>query len=665
LTDETALQLFGTIDVIGNSLRLAGTDGFHVVAVVESWPDNAHLEFSMLLPYEAMLDVEPAEAREITQSVLENNWIATHSYTYVLLRPNQTAKKVNEKFKDFILEKGDERFRDKQTFSLLPITAIHLDEIDGEPKPSANRNYLYLFFTIGLLTLFIACINFINLTTANSMSRVKEVGVRKVLGAQRSLLIYQFLGESILLSFIAFLFALGLTHLGLPTFNLLTGLEIPFFPQPLLMVGAIGVFLLVGILAGLYPALYVTRFPAVSILKDSLSLGRKPGRSWLRSSLITMQFLAAIGFIAGSLVCFQQLNYLRNRPLGFSKDLIVNIPITSGNNINAVFRPGDASLRQRMNSFDESLLSNPNIMAVTQSYSAPGLGAIARNVWNEHVPQSDNFFPQILSVDYDYVETFDLEVLAGRDFDVSFGTDHISSFLLNEQAVQALGYDSPQKAIGKSMVLEGKEGQVVGVLKDYNFNDLRNEITPLIMEVRPGSFSWFSAKISNSDIPATIDFIQQKWRAYFPEKVFEYQFLDVALHDAYRAETNLATIIGYFSIISIIISCIGLFGLSAFVTRQRFKEIGIRKILGASVYQILKLLSREFLFLISISIIFALPITWYLLNDWLDGFAYRINFPWWVPLGTGIFVMLLAFSTVSIQALKTALSNPINAIKAE
>ncbi|MCB0666474.1 MAG: ABC transporter permease, partial [Saprospiraceae bacterium] len=350
LSDETALQLFGTTDVIGKTLRLAGIDGFHVVSVVRAWPDNAHMEFSMLLPYEAMVDVEPEAAQNVTRYVLENNWIATHSYTYVLLRPNQDPAWVNERFKDFILEKGDERFREKQTFSLLPVTAIHLDTVDGEPKPSANTNYLYLFFTVGLLTLLIACINFINLSTANSMARAKEVGVRKVLGAQRSLLVSQFLGESVLISFIAFILSMALTFLALPTLNFLTGLEISFFDQsPVLFAFYFGVFLLAGLLAGSYPAFYVTRFQAVNILRDSLNLGQKPGGSWLRRSLITLQFLAAIGFIAGSVVCYLQLEYLRSQPLGFDKDLIVNLPLNSGNNINAVFRPGDATQRQKMN----------------------------------------------------------------------------------------------------------------------------------------------------------------------------------------------------------------------------------------------------------------------------------------------------------------------------
>lgn len=666
LTDETALRLFGTIDAVGKTLRLAGADGFHVVSVVRAWPDNAHLEFSMLLPYEAMLDVEPEHARTITKSVLENNWIATHSYTYVRLRPNTLPEKINARFKDFILEYGDERFRDKQTFSLLSITGIHLDPVDGEPKPSANTNYLYLFFTVGLLTLLIACINFINLSTANSMARAKEVGVRKVLGAQRSLLISQFLGESVLLSFIAFIFSLSLTYLALPTLNFLTGLEISFLDQrPVLFGIYFAVFLLAGLLAGSYPAFFVTRFQAVNILRDSLNLGQKPGGAWLRRSLIIVQFLAAIGFIGGTIVCYLQLEYLRNQPLGFDKDLIVNLPLNSGNNINAVFRPGDATQRQRMNSFDESLLSNPKVLAVTQSYQAPGLGAVARNVWNEKVPQSENFFPSILAVDYDYVETFGLEVITGRDFDVSFGTDHISSFLINEQAVKAMGWENPEAALGGKMVLEGKEGQVVGVLRDFNFNSLRNEITPLVMEVRPGAFAWFSVKIANEEIPATLQFLEEQWKEYFPEKVFEYQFLEESLNDAYLAETRLSSIIGYFSGFAILISCFGLFGLSAFVTRQRFKEIGIRKILGASVAQILRLLSKEFMLLIGISMIIAVPATWYLLKDWLTGFAYRIDFPWWVPISTGLAVMFLAFITVSAQSLRTALSNPIDAIKEE
>ena len=669
LSDETAQRLYGTTDIIGRAIRLAGNDGFEIAGVVKAWPDHSHLEFSMLLPYQSMILVEPEHARDLTKYVLDNNWIATHSYTYVKLKKNQDYGRVNAKFDDFLQERGDERFRDKQSFSLLPVSDIHLESAEGGPRPAGNRSYLNLFMIVGIITLAIACINFINLSTANSMTRSKEVGVRKVLGAQRSYLIAQFLGESIFLSLISFLISLTIVYLALPHLNNLTNTEILFPPGQENYLRVSGLFVLVflatGLLAGIYPAFYVSGFRTVEVLKGRITVAGGSRTDWLRKTLITVQFVAAIGFIAGTTVIFLQLRHMRNQPLGFSQDLQLSLPINSGNNINAVFRPGDAQIRQRMNAFDESLLSHPNIKAVTQCYRPPGLGAVARNVWNDHITQEDNFFARILAVDYDYVETYDLTVLAGRDFDQSFGKDHISSFMVNEQAVKALGWEDPQDALGKQMTLEGKEGAVVGVLKDFNYSDLRNHVDPLVLEVRPGSFGYFGVRLENANFAETLSFIESKWKDFFPEKVFEYTFLDESIGDAYEAEKRLAKIIGYFAGLAICISCFGLFGLAALLTQQRFKEIGIRKVLGASVFQILQFVARDFMKLIAIALSLATPLTWYLSKDWLFEFAYRIDFPWWAVALSGFFTLLLAFVTISTQSIRAATANPVEAIRDE
>ncbi len=665
LTDHTADLLFGTNDVVGRELQLAGIEGYHVTSVVKAWPDHSHLEFNMLLPYEAMVTVEPEHAQERLQGVLENNWIATHSYTYVRLHPNQDPKNVDDRFKEFIQEFGHERFRDKQSFALLPIEDIHLRSAEGGPKPAGNIDYLYLFLAIGIMILALASINFINITIASSLTRAKQIGVRKILGARRGTLIRQFIGESFLLSLFAFLIALLLTIVALPHLNTLTGLEITFAPLeiPLQFLSFVGILLTCTLLAGIYPAFVVTGFSPAHVLRGGSLSSNSGSGTWFRKALITFQFVVAIGFIAGSVVVFLQIRHMQNQSLGFNHELVVNLPINSGGNINAVFRPGDPGIRQRMNSFDESLSAHPKIMAVTQGYNAPGLGAIARNVWNEHVPQEDNFFPRILPVDYDYVETFDLQLVAGRDFDVDFGTDHTSSFMLNEQAMTAMGFASPEEALGSAMTLEGKEGLVVGILADFHYNSLHQAIDPLILEVRPGSFSNFSARIQAGEIPGTLAFIEAQWKEFFPEKVFEYSFLDESLAEAYLAEERLGKIVSYFSYLAIFISCFGLLGLAALLTQQRFKEIGIRKVLGASVTQILSLISREFVFIIFISMLIAAPLTWYVLKDWLAEFAYRINFPWWIILASGATVLIVAFITVSSQSARAAMSNPVDAIR--
>ena len=668
LTEQLAERLFGSTDVVGRGLKLADSDNFTVSGVIRSWPDNAHLDLEMLVPYANMADVEPEHARDLLRQILEHNWIATHSYTYVLLKPGSLAEEVNAKFPDFLQQFGDERFRDKQKLSLFPVRDIHLySESSAESQPTANLSMLYLFVAIGMITLLIACINFINLAMAGSLNRAREVGIRKVMGAQRSGLISQFLGESTLLSSIAFFLSLLLARLAMPYLNELTGLELTFAPwhQPFMLLAFAGIFLVTGLLAGAYPAFFVSRFQAITAMKGDQVFEHRSGGFPLRKVLITLQFLVAVAFISGAVIVYMQLDYLRSQPLGFDEDLTLSIPIDSRNNINSVFRPGEADLRKKMNTLDELLLTNPNIKAVTQCSQEPGLGAVARNVWTEKVKQEDNFFPRVLAVDYDYVQTFGMEVIAGRDFDLSYGTDHLSSFVINEKAVEAFQWASPQEAIGQEMTLEGKAGQVVGVLRDFHFASLYTEIDPLILEVRPGAFSYFGVRLNNGDIPTTIDFIEASWAKFFPGKVFEYRFLDESLDEIYQAEERLSRIVGYFSFIAIFLSCFGLFGLAALATKQRFKEIGIRKILGATAGQILQTLAGDFVRLIIVALLLAVPLTWFFINRWMADFAYRIAFPWWVPLLTGAGVLLLAFITVSSQTLRAALANPVESLRQE
>lgn len=668
LTDKTAMRLFGKTDVLGEQLTLAEAKNFSVTGVIKAWSDQAHLEFNMLVPYQNMVDVEPAHAQELLTQVLEKNWIATHSYTYVLLKENQSVDAINDRFAQFIQENGDERFKDKQNFALYPVKDIHLySPAESEPRPTASLNLLYLFLSIGFITLLIACINFVNLSTAGSLNRAKEVGVRKVLGARRRFLVAQFLGESLMLSCIAFLVALSLVNISLPYLNDLTGLEMVFQAGQdyKLLAGFAAIFILVGLLAGSYPAFYVSKFKPIAVLKGGPGSNKKPGGAFLRKGLITLQFLVAIAFISGATIIYLQLDYLRNQPMGFDQELMLGIPINSAGNINAVFRPGDVTIRQRMNTFDELLQTNPNISAVTQCSNLPGTGAVSRNVWTDLVPQTENFFTPVLSVDYDYVETFGLEVVAGREFDVSYGMDHTSSFVINERTVERLKWENPAAAVGQKIIVEGKEGIVIGVLKDYHFRSLRAEIEPLVMEVRPGAFSLFAVRVENGDLPKTLAFMEDKWRAAFPEKVFEYTFLEESINELYNSEQRLSSIIGYFAFLAIFISCFGLFGLAALITRHRFKEIGIRKVLGASLTQILRLLATDFIQLIALAMFLAAPLTWYFVNEWMTDFAYRIDFPWWVSIATGLLVILIAFFTISVQTMKAALSNPVHALRDE
>ena len=487
------------------------------------------------------------------------------------------------------------------------------------------------------------------------------------MGAGQSSLIGQFLGESLLLSFFAFLLSLPIAALALPKLNSLTNLDLSFAPLaniPLLL-SFIGIFIIAGLLAGSYPAFFVSRFETINSLKGSAGRTGKAGGVGLRKGLITLQFLATIVFISGALITYLQLDFMRNQSLGFEKELTLMVPIDSDNNINAAFRPGDATIRQRMNTVDDLLMTYPNIKAVTQCDRAPGFGAISHPVHNEHVLQSDAYTTHVNSVDYDYAETFGLEVVAGREFDKSFGTDHLDGFVLNEQAVKELGWKTPTDAIGQKLTAGGRDGQVLGVLKDYYFENLRVAIDGLVLRVNPGDFRNFAIRVDNKNVPETLAYIEDKWKEFFPAKVFEYTFLDESLNDLYRSEEDLSSIMQYFAFFAMLISCFGLFGLAALLTRHRFKEIGIRKVLGASVSQILTLLAADFVKLILIAMVLAFPFIWYFSDQWMQDFEYHINFPWWVPIATGLGVIVLAFLTISSQTIKAATSNPVEAIHQE
>ncbi|MEM1216650.1 MAG: ABC transporter permease, partial [Bacteroidota bacterium] len=664
LDETTARQLFGRTDVLGEQLQLAASDQFRVTGVFRDWPDQTHLDLGMLVRYENMVDVEPEHARELLSQVLERNWIATHSFTYVKLGPNATREQVQARMPKFVAERCSERFRDKQKFNLFPVQDIHLySEVGGEPKPAANLNMLRLFMGIGVLTLLIAIFNFINLTTASSLSRAREVGMRKVLGARRPALLGQFLGESFLLTGLAFVVALALVALALPSLSTLTGVELRFSPlrDGTLLVLFTGVFLLTGLAAGSYPALFLSGFEPLKVLQGR-GTEQKLGGVGLRKVLMTLQFAVAILFISGTAIVYLQLQFLREQPLGFQSEATISLPLSSENNINSVFRPGDATLRGRMNAFDEALAEHPNILAVTQTAERPGMGAISRNVWTDQIAQTDNYFTRTLAVDYDFIETFDIEVIAGREFDVSHGTDHTSSFVINESAVADMKWASPEAALGQRLVLEGKEGQVVGVVKDFHQNDLRAEMSPLILEVNPGSFDYFCVKTSTGDLTTTLTFLEDKWAEFFPAKTFEYSFLDETLRNQYESEERLGKLTRYFATLAIFISCFGLFGLAALLTKRRFREIGIRKVLGARVGQILTLLAKDFVGLIFVAMVIAIPICWYFLSTWMEDFPYRIDFPWWIPFTVGFGVLVIAFVTISSQTLRAATANPVDAI---
>lgn len=666
LTDKTARRIFGAEDAMGKQLLLAGqTTPFTVSAVIRDFPETAHLHVDFLAPYANIADVEADYARESIRNAQTSNWLASYNYTYVLLKPGASAAAVDAAFPDFLNRYGNQDFVEKQGFVLFPVRNIHLrSEAQGEPEPTANMAYLRVFAIVGLLILLIACINFINLSNAIYLNRLKEVGVRKVLGAGRQGLIRQFVGETLLICTIAFFVSLVLVQLLLPHLDTLTNREMHFdlirdWP---LSLAFLAIFLVAGMLAGIYPAFIASRFQPVDLFQKHS--GHTGGRHWLRKSLITAQFIVGIALLSGTVIAMSQLNFWKNQPLGFNRDYVLNVPLFSPS-INSAFTPGNAGIRQRMNAFEERLLENPNIEAVTLASNLPGSGATRHPVTTDNIRLEDNVVLPCISVDYNFVETFGLEIVAGRNFGKEYGTDHLDGYLLNEKAVKTLGWNSPEEAVGQSIGKISKAGKVVGVVKDFSTRSLQNALEPLLLDVNVGAFTVFGIRLKNSQIPNTLEYVGQVWKTFFPEKAFEYTFLDDQLQMAYLDEGRLARLIGYFAGIAIFLSCFGLFGLISFTVRQKSKEIGIRKILGATVGGIVALLSKDYLKLVLIALTLATPMAWYIMTQWLDEFAYHINISGWVFALSGAAALAIAFFTVSLQSVAAALANPVNSLRNE
>jgi putative ABC transport system permease protein len=662
ITDEMAQKYFGQEEALGKTLLFDGRHPMKVSGVFRRYPDNSHIHPHFFANYETMFATSAEGAREN----LPKNWVISHSYYYILLKPGYTATAVNARFPAFLEKFGNPQLRKDQKFTLVPLQNIHLrSEAQNQLEPGGDITYVYVFIAIALITLLIACINFINLATASSLRRSREVGVRKVLGAYRWQLIWQFLGESILICLIAFVLSIILVVLGLPLLNDITEkkLTLTQLIDWRMLTGFIGVFILAGLVAGSYPAFFVSGFQSVVSLKGT-SMPTKAGGVGLRKVLVVMQFAVSIALIAGALVAYQQLQYLRNRPMGFQKEHTLVVPLFS-QNLNNIFGGVGPELRSKTNAYEEVIARNPKIKASTLSAGTPGNGAVRRGTVPEGFTQEDNLFIAGMAVDYDFISTYGLELIAGRDFSKEFGTDHLEAFIINEKAVAQFKWGSPQEAIGKTINREGKKGKVVGVVKDFNYVSLQLPIESFLLDINPPLFNTFSIKVQSDNIPQTIDFLDNKWNEFFPEKAFSYTFLEEDINQAYNADQRLGQIINYFAFMAIFISGLGLFGLASFTTAQRTKEIGVRKVLGATVAQIVQLLYKDFALLVIIAFVIAIPLTLYLANKWLEEFAFRVDIEWWMFALPGLFVIIIALLTVSWQSIKAALANPVKSLRNE
>lgn len=665
INEDMAKKYFGNDDPIGESLTFSGKIPFKVVAVVKAFPEQSHIRFNMLVPYENMFDMETPQTAGILRNNLSINFVISHGYTYVLLRPNADPSKVNEGMEALMKKYAKPELLLGQTFSIMPVADIHLrSEALAEPSPTSSWNTLYLFVGVGLVTLLIACINYINLSTAQSFSRIKEIGVRKILGSMRYQLIIQFLAESFLFSAISMAIAFLLFNYSLPLLNMVTDKNLMFSEviDLKLTVVSIVLVLIMTLIAGGYPAWFVTRFESINALKStSHSVG---GDQFLRKSLVVFQLCIACMLLSGSLLIVRQMGFLESRSLGFKKEKVINIPLYS-QNLNSIFASTDSTFRTRLQTFRDIVERQSGVINTTLSSAAPGLGATYRNTVPEGFTAEDNIFAAAMSVDYDFVTSYGMEIIQGRAFSRDFPSDETDAYIVNESALQEFKWGSPEQAIGKTIDKEGKKGTVIGVIKDFNFASLQSPMSALILDLNPDQYSTLSIRYSDKDPATIVDQLRQDWNKVFPEKAFEFTYLEEQLRGQYATFQNFSRIIQTFTGIAVLIACLGVYGLVLFTVQRKFKEIGVRKVLGANVTNILLLIYRDFALLLTIGFVLAIPLSWWLMNQWLSNFIYHTNVTATTYVVSLAIVLLVVTLTISYQAIRAALGNPVNALRSE
>jgi putative ABC transport system permease protein len=645
-SETAAKKYFGKEDPMGQTLLITG-DAFpaRVTGVMKDIPENSQIKADMLLSMSTI-------TQKFNQG-LDSQWGSYGAMAYLLLKPGTNAKALEKKFPAFLEKRNGTEMKKSQMYPTLflePLKDVYLRSTRNGHK-TGNITNVYIFSIVAIFILLIACINFINLTTARSAERAREVGIRKVVGAARAQLTKQFIGESIMLCLIAFFLTIAFSWLLLPLFNQLAGKTIShsIFENlsyiAILFLAAVSI----GLLAGVYPALVLSSFKPVTVLKGKFTTGTRG--ILLRKSLVVSQFTISIGLIIATIIVYNQMRYMRNQNLGFSKDQVIVMDTY-----------GDHS----KDAFKQALTGIPTVKSVSASSSVPGGGnpgaysEIENLKGDLQVANLDLYF-----VDFDYINQFKIKMVAGRGFSREFGTDTTQAMVLNEAAVKMFGYTSPQQAIGRRFKQWGREGKIIRVMKDFHFRSLQQPIKPLSMRIEPGGCNLVSAKVSAANLPATIAAIENKWKTLIPNRPFSYFFLDEFFDKQYRSEERFGKLFLNFAILAIFISCLGLLGLASYSTIQRTKEIGIRKVLGASVSNIVNLLSKDFLKLVAISAVIAFPIAWFAMNKWLQDFAYRIGMSWWVFLMAGILATLIALFTISFQAIKAAIANPVKSLRTE
>ncbi len=661
LSESTAKKYFDTENPINQTIRGMGQFDFKITGIFKDFPYNSHFHPDVLASFSTLRD-----PNIYGEEGLRTNWGNNSFSTYLLLPKDYPIDNLEAQFPAFldkhmagVYSQGKASERTK--LYLQPLTDIHLyAHLDSEIEENGDIQRVYIFAIIALLILLIACVNYMNLSTARSSIRAKEIGVRKVVGAERGQIVGQFLSESFLLALVATVLAIVIAQFSLPFVNGLLGYELQLTKSIVMTLPLITIIvaLVAGLLSGFYPALVLSGMKPVSTLKGGIS-GIQGGNSILRKILVIGQFAVSVALIIATIVVFRQLDFMQNKNIGLDKDHIIS---TSFYTI----------LASRYESFRNEILAHQSIKDIARSSRIPS-GRLLDSFGSAEVQLNSDELEQnaadlkSLSVDYRFVPTYGIEVAAGRNYQEDRGLDRSSSFILNETAAKTLGWTSPEEAVGKRIKYGGRDAHVVGILKDFNFESLHQDIQSTVLYIPSDStnFNYLSIKMDGSDVSSAIAHLEKVWKAFLPQFPFEYQFVDEEFGALYETEQRQGRMFIGFALLAIFVACLGLFGLTAFVTQQRVKEIGIRKVLGATTAGIVGLLSKDFLKLVFFSLIIASPLAYYLMEGWLQDFAYRTDIHWWIFIVAGLVVIGIAFLTVSFQSVRAALANPVDSLKTE
>jgi len=653
---SAAKRYFSSTDVLGKTLELDDHTICKITGVMQDMPGQSSFHFSFIRP---LRDSWMGD---------EDKWVNNSVQTYILVKPGVTQASLKEKIESTVRAHLDPQLDDILHISakkmeqqgawfryqLMPLTDIHLHSNKSyEFEANGDSSYVYIFSFIAILILVIACVNFMNLSTARSANRSKEVAIRKVAGSTRTSLILQFLIESVLLAFFSLLIALGLTLLLLPFFNELSGKNLSgailFSPRSLLLLATL--ILPVGCLAGSYPAFYLSSFQPIKVLKGVIARGFKAG--WLRSSLVVFQFFISISLIIGTLVIYRQLNYIRNRGIGFDRDQVLVVHNTG-------------SLGDEIKTFRKELQQTAGVADATLASDLPTEGdGYNQSAWFRTPSRDANATIVLTNIDVDvhYIPTLGMQMVEGRNFSPDYPTDS-SGILVNEALVRLMGWKDPLThylyRFGDSDKVVAMH--VVGVVKDFNYNTMHEKVGPVVMQLSDNTTS-MAIRLRAGDIE--VRQIEKKWKELFPGRTFSYTFMDNDFDNLYHAEVRTGQVFVTFAVFAILIACLGLFGLVTYAAEQRTREIGIRKVLGAGTGTLMTLLGRDFLKLVLIATLVAFPVAWWAMNQWLQSFAYRIRISWWIFVAAGLTAILIALITVSIQTIRAAVANPVKSLRSQ